>query len=311
MSTLEEEEIAMSNAQQKPTPTADGSIAAASSTSKAGDKKEDDVPQLGALEEDDEFEEFAEQGAFLSYAGPSCCLKKGMDARMLQSRCTVEGCCTRRPLSTLDSKLTHPLPVSPDRLVPVRDVPRPPSVGKVRSDRVRQRAHNNLASVGGQLGRRRRRGGVQQTAQVCYLLLSLALLSVLFSMTDVILSGSIGLSWRRRTVRRPCRPKWTSLPQTSPRLISSRHPHPSLSPGSHVRCSESDDAAEGHRGGLAMDVRTIGLVEVGWWYRSIGAYNVSENADNNGAGCVLRVWTTGEVVRKIGVDEPDAELAPT
>lgn len=51
-----------------------------------------------------------------------------------------------------------------------------------------------------------------------------------------------------------------------------------------------------------MDVRAIGLVEVGWWYRSMGAYNVSEKADNNGARCVLRVWTTGEVIRKIGVE---------
>lgn len=49
---------------QNPTPTADASIAAASTSSPAGADKKDEVPKLGALEEDDEFEEFAEQGTF-------------------------------------------------------------------------------------------------------------------------------------------------------------------------------------------------------------------------------------------------------
>jgi hypothetical protein len=53
----------------KQTPTADASIAASSSSSTtaggAGEGKKADVPQLGALEEDDEFEEFAEQGRSL------------------------------------------------------------------------------------------------------------------------------------------------------------------------------------------------------------------------------------------------------
>lgn len=48
------------------TPTADASKEASSTAPKVEEEKKE-LPQLGALEEDDEFEEFAQQGKFQIY----------------------------------------------------------------------------------------------------------------------------------------------------------------------------------------------------------------------------------------------------